>query len=63
MRQASAFFLNRNGIDTISLGDSGKGVRCMTDLSDNATEGRATPEAASKLATYDLGEARVIQLL
>ena len=59
MRQAFAFFLNRNEMGTISLGDSGKGVRYMTGLSDNAIEKWVTPEAASKLTD----EARATQLL
>ena len=63
VRQAFAFFLNRNEMGTISLGDSGKGVRYMTGLSDNAIEKWVTPEAASKLTAYDLDEARATQLL
>ena len=63
VRQAFAFFLNRDEMGTISLGESGKGVRYMTGLSDNAIKNWVTPEAASRLTAYDLDLDRATTLL
>ncbi|WP_185711223.1 ABC transporter substrate-binding protein [Arachnia propionica] len=63
VRQAFGFFLNRDEMGTLSLGDSGKGVRYMTGLSDNAIETWVTPEAAAGLTAYDLDLERATQLL
>lgn len=63
VRQAFGFFLDRDKMGTLSLGESGKGVRFMTGLSDNAIENWVTPEAAEQLTAYDLDLERATQLL
>lgn len=63
VRQAFAFFLDRDEMGAISLGESGKGVRFLTGLSDNAIENWVSPDAASKLTAYDLDLNRAEQLL
>lgn len=63
VRWAFAYFLNRDQMGTLALGESGKGVRYMAGISDTAIQTWVDEGSRAKLTSYDRDVAKAEALL
>lgn len=63
VRQAFAYFLDRDRMGELALGESGKGVRYMAGISDVAVGSWVPEEDQSSLVAYDLDVEKATDLL
>ena len=63
VRQAFAYFLNRDQMGTLSLGESGKGVKQLAGISDTLVEQWVDADNQKKLTDYALDPAKAESLL
>lgn len=63
VRQALAYFLNRDEMGTLAFGESGKGVQYLAGISDNAIQNWVEDQHRSQLISYDRDVAKAESLL